>query len=420
MNLGIALGAGAQEWRKQREDDRLDAREARESEQFGWQRHQHERQASQQNQMDAVTKKYAALRDQASKGDLSFIPTLMGEYNAQTGAFNDGHTVAMQSTPKGQVMHRIGSDGNVVQSYEMSPQTVNQLLGEAMMAEMQYASPEMAVQRFDKDREYGLKGREVGTKEEGNRIHAEHFRRSDATMEQYRRDQASMFPYQQKLLEAQAGYYRRMPHDSGGGAASNNKWVPLANDADGAPVFFNSAQFDPAKPGSGLSRADGKPVQDMQKVYRKFTAEQTSLDPAARKEFTTALDGLGPRPEAKVGFFGGKNDDAGARWDASRKQIYANHGVPMAGSQMPSITSDPAPAAVSSRAPAQPSNFMANRVTPGASAAGLPVSEGPMYRTGVRQSYAVSPEEVGYTGGAGFTDGNYDLGYSLGLPRRMR
>jgi hypothetical protein len=63
----------------------------------------------------------------------------------------------------------------------------------------------------------------------------------------------------------------------------------------------------------------GKPMQ--------LRTDKPAMDPADTKEYRTAMLGLDPRPSAKVGWFGGKDDTAGKAWDARRDNINAIYGV---------------------------------------------------------------------------------------------
>lgn len=103
-----------------------------------------------------------------------------------------------------------------------------------------------ADKRYDK--EFGLKERETAVKE--------------GTLSEASRHN--------KAIE---GIYSQRDANSG---APHHSWAPVGVDSDGTPVFMDSKQFDPSKPGVGFVRADGKPVQDLKSVYRKLTGEKPS------------------------------------------------------------------------------------------------------------------------------------------------
>ena len=156
-NLGIALGAYTDEDARQRELAHKDTAEKRAAEQFDWQRAEYQRKKAEQDAQDAVNSKYAALREKLASGDHSFIPGMMGEYNSQKGAWGDGHTVAMQSSPGGSVMHHVDPKGNVVRSHPMTPANMSKLLNDAHMQELMYTSPHLFQQQYNANREHGIK-----------------------------------------------------------------------------------------------------------------------------------------------------------------------------------------------------------------------------------------------------------------------
>lgn len=165
QNLGIALGSGVDEWHRQQEESRKQTAESRADTQFKQQQAQYERQFKQQQAMDAVNAKYAGYREALKKGDYSFADGLIGEYNSNQGAWADGLTVQGQSTPQGKVLNFVGQDGKVARSVPVNAQTLSQMLDDAHMTEMKYASPEGFQNAYYKDRTHGLDMRKVGIEE---------------------------------------------------------------------------------------------------------------------------------------------------------------------------------------------------------------------------------------------------------------
>ena len=289
-NLGIAMGAGVDEMHKQRATDREDAQAQRQAQEWAQKQEQYARQQKQQLAMDNLTSKYAGYREKAAKGDHSFLDELGGEYNKNQGAWADGQEVYKQSTPQGEMAHFVGADGKVARSMPINQQTVSQMLNDAYMAELKYTSPEMFQSGYYKDREHGLKTQELGVKQEGNTITRDHYARADATNDAHlTRSDATNEAYrsnQAPLLAAQARYYDRMPREGGGGGGGGggkSNWVPVAEDTDGTPVFYDQKGIDPRNPSASFVRPDGKPVVDMKTIYAKMSGarpQKPEFDPS--------------------------------------------------------------------------------------------------------------------------------------------
>lgn len=116
-------------------------------------------------------KRWSAVLQRIDQGDFSDVPVLMKQYNSNLGPYADNHSVAMQSGLGGkQIANVIGPDGKAVRSVEMTPQNIRDHA--LQMAAMEYATLPGGNfgQYADKQMEHGLKGREISTREEGNRI----------------------------------------------------------------------------------------------------------------------------------------------------------------------------------------------------------------------------------------------------------
>lgn len=299
-NLGVALGAGVDEWHKQQEESRKQTAEERAALQFQQQQEQYARQQKQQQAMDAVNAKYAGYREALKKGDYSFADGLIGEYNANQGAWADGLTVQGQSTPQGKVLNFVGQDGKVARSVPVNAQSLSQMLDDAHMTEMKYASPEGFQNAYYKDRTHGLDLRKVGAEE----TRAGAAKQQADTMEGYRQWQQSqprlernalgqtmaISPDGTKLIATHGPALNPYAHLGGGsGAGGKTDWVPMGEDSDGQVVFFNKkAVVDPRNPDSMFLRPDGKPVSDVRGLYRKLTgAAVDKPQPTIPKEAVT-------------------------------------------------------------------------------------------------------------------------------------
>lgn len=78
-------------------------------------------------------------------------------------------------------------------------------------------------------------------------------------------------------------------------------------------------------------------TQALKQAYQQLVPGKPGVDPETRKELTTALDTLGPRPQPQSSMFGAPNDKAGLEWDRQRKQILVNHGVAGGGSPLDAL-----------------------------------------------------------------------------------
>lgn len=371
-NLGIALGAFTDEQKAQ-------AEEARKAEQFGWQRAEYERKKAEQDAQGAVNSKYAKMREQLRNGDTSFAEGLMKEYNSQQGAFGDGHTVATQSTPNGTVMHHIDPKGAVVKSYNMDPQTIGGLLNDAHMQELMYTSPQLFTTQYNANRDHGLKLRDVGTKEEANRIHSNYY---TGKLQNDEVQIANWYSIQQEANRIAAA---RAATEAARAAADH------ARSKMGQPITLYGEGDSPviATPVMGK---DGTVtyVQSNLPAGLRFTPKASGqqvvspIDQINLKAYDRALEGLSaPRVTGDAV----KDATAQANYDRSvaglRQSYQVAHLFPSAGggndTPVREAPKGAAPAqAKSAAAPsAGSSGFMQNRVQPGFSAAGLPLSGKP-------------------------------------------
>lgn len=155
--LGIALGAGVEEINRQRQFERLDKVDARADEQLAMNRQTHAQtvaangirlKAAQQEQTDQeqarqILTTWATGRKKLASGDFSEVPGFLDAYNKQSGPFNDGATMALQSTPQGQVINHIWPDGKPLGTIKLDPQTAMKLYDNYMTEQLKYANPEL-------------------------------------------------------------------------------------------------------------------------------------------------------------------------------------------------------------------------------------------------------------------------------------
>lgn len=130
-NLGVALGAGVDEINRSRTQDRADQAEARANEALELQKqtaaptialHGIQLSEAKQKQDEATAVRnhlnaWQQGRDKIQAGDYSDFSAALQEYNKNQEPFDDGYTFAAQSTPKGQVLNHINSDGKILGVY---------------------------------------------------------------------------------------------------------------------------------------------------------------------------------------------------------------------------------------------------------------------------------------------------------------
>lgn len=297
-NLGIALGAGVDEWNNQRKMARDDAAESRAAETFKQQQEQYLRQKEMQAAQDAIMKKYAAYEDPISKGDYSFAPELLGKYNANDGAFSDGHYAIMQSTPNGQVVHFAGPNGQVVRSVDLNPQSARQLVQDAMMSELMFTSPELARSQYNANRDYSLKQGELGVKQDSNNIHRAHYERSDATTAQHYADWAAHQRAQLALQQGELSLKQRALNASA--AASSFGQTQYLNGQDGGVVAVtpvrnkNGTVSYPATPLAGVGLT---PKMSGEKPTRQLT-EMSIADAQALSDHVNQATAMRAKADA--------------------------------------------------------------------------------------------------------------------------
>lgn len=178
-NLGVALGAGVQEWKAQQKADQEQQLFNQQKEQFDWQRRAEAEKERIRVAEQALSEKYRPMFAAAAKGDYSFVPEyLKSGYNTNTGAWNDGHTAAFQSGPNGSTVHVIDGNGQVVASHDLNPQSSRALLEQAYMMER----AGIGAPQFGEYVKHGLESRKVGAEE----TKAGAARQQALTMESYR------------------------------------------------------------------------------------------------------------------------------------------------------------------------------------------------------------------------------------------
>lgn len=341
-NLGIALGAGVDEWHRQQEELRQEQRAARDDEQFAWQRDQYARQKAAydrsqqlQSQRDALLKEYAD--HDAYVAGLDNVPDeQLGEYIKQgitkyntSPLFKNGY-FANATVLNGQPVIVHGDMAR--KSSEIIPITRDGVkAGAAHMSDMlrrQLAmiSPEDWQNYDTQERQVGLERDKIGIQ----RTTADAAMRNAATQEQYRQDSIEerrrareedvtymqdgtgrILCFRQGKLIGTFGSAR--PVMGGGDGSGATPWVPLGTDEDGTPVMMNRKTM-------GLRRLDEAPIQDVKSLYRKMTGEGQRVDPEMNKQILAAKIMLGPEPAVKKGWFS-DDDTAKNNWAAQQKYL---------------------------------------------------------------------------------------------------
>ncbi|HNF62079.1 MAG TPA: hypothetical protein PKZ20_10150 [Rhodocyclaceae bacterium] len=193
-NMGVALGAGVDEWHRQQAEARAQQRAEQEQEQFGWQRQQYEQQRQQYEQQQAIrAKKQAALdafnAHQEYAAELDNTPDdKLGDYvqrgitQYNTNPYFKNGFFAKLTTVNGQpvVVHEDGVTRKA-EHLPLSRDMIRQGLGvmDGMLRRhLTSMTPEDYLAESDRQDARGLKIRELAVHE-----------RNAATNEAYRKDQ---------------------------------------------------------------------------------------------------------------------------------------------------------------------------------------------------------------------------------------
>lgn len=292
-NLGVALGAGVQEWKAQQKADQEQQLFDQQKEQFGWQRNAEAEKERIRLAEQALSEKYRPMFAAAAKGDYSFVPEyLKSGYNTNTGTWNDGHTAAYQSGPNGSMVHVIDGNGQVVASHDLNPQSARTLLEQAYMMER----AGIGAPQFGEYVKHGLESRKVGAEE----TKAGAARQQALTMEGYRNFQQNAPHFVQdgtgRILamapdgKSVLGTYgsARPVLGAGGSGSGGAETVVNLVDAQGnaAPFSFNkkTARFEPL----GLPEGYRFPTQKVapevpQSVVSEFAKAYFQATPEERE-----------------------------------------------------------------------------------------------------------------------------------------
>jgi hypothetical protein len=338
-NMGVALGAGVDEWHRQQAEARAQQRAEQEQEQFGWQRRQYEQQRQQYEQQQALrAKKQAALdafnAHQEYAAELDNIPDdKLGDYvqrgitQYNTNPYFKNGFFAKLTTVNGQpvVVHEDGVTRKA-EHLPLSRDMIRQGLGvmDGMLRRhLTSMTPEDYLAESDRQDARGLKIRELGVHE-----------RNAATNEAYRKDQIDARREEIERRKNEVTYQQDGPgqiyalrdgkvvgvigrprpiQGGGGGGDGAGSWAPLGTDADGVPVMMDRKTM-------GLRRLDGAPIQDVKSLYRKMTGEGQRADPEMNKQILAAKIMLGPEPAVKEHWYG-DDDTAKNNWAAQQKYL---------------------------------------------------------------------------------------------------
>lgn len=344
--VGVALGAGVGEYHRQEAnrraneaEERAKTADARQAESHGLQMKSGKMQLEtgqlnldQARALDARRKEYAA----AARGDRDALNGIIQRYNSNQGAFGDGMSVVPTSGERGDMAHFVDGKGQVVRSVPMTQETLTPLLSQAYLAEMQFDSPHA----FTEQQKLGVE-----------RTKADAAKQQAVTMEKYRESQVSQPHLMQdgtgRIIALDASgtkvlgtygsarpygaYGMDDPRKTGFSAiALTPEGQTVYQKAGAIGLFTDDGQGNPVRYAGDVSKLKGVGGQPTQP--RNYDAE------GHRK----ALLELGPRPEAKRGWFG-QDDKAGAQWDSRRNYVNEVYGAQGAPSAAPPIMQMPPP-----------------------------------------------------------------------------
>ncbi|MBK7463972.1 MAG: hypothetical protein IPJ50_15405 [Betaproteobacteria bacterium] len=183
-NLGIAMGAGVEEWNRQQANDRAnraDARaEATDVRQNAVADAQLQEVDQRKSERDAALVIWREAQPVFKGGPDAAAQKLLERYNSNdpTMGYNDGHTATLKKTDKGYVVTRTAQDGKVVDERIFTPQqamqehvrsmyanlaTINPVYGEKFMGWIESQGQEVAkAQEKATDRAHQVQVAQVG------------------------------------------------------------------------------------------------------------------------------------------------------------------------------------------------------------------------------------------------------------------
>ncbi len=439
-NLGVALGAAADEFNNQRRMAREDARDKREEEQFGWAREEQARKKRIGDEADAIMKEFNDLdtyyRGAEKIGDDQlgeYIKTGISRYNENPLYKNGMFANVSMVDGKPMIVHGNMAKLGGVQMMPVDRDTLRQgyeSMRGMLMERLARTSPEAYQQHFYKERDFNLKGREVGAKETEVRQKGEYqqgildWHDKQASRPQFMQDGTGRILAISPDAKLLGTFGSARPVTGGHGGAGK---MPLTTQEQASLKSIMdryAAETDPAKRaqiGQEYQMAQSYMLLNRGRVPNlpggMVNNPKQALSPEEQKEYRKALVELGTRPEPNVGFFGTRNDEAGLKWDAAKAHLDKIYGV-AAPKTTPEVTRDAPPGAKREASPSTAAALMPNRPQSGLSAAGLPMSSYPT-RPVTHEPVVLVP-----LGGQGLvnspTDIGYDLGPNLGLPRQLR
>lgn len=329
-NLGIALGAGVDEWHRQQNESRMQQRAARDDEQFGWQRDQYaqqkaayDRKMEQQAKRDALLKAYAdhdayvSGVDNVPDEQLSdYIKQGIQRYNTDPH-FNDGyfaHATIIGGQP---VIVHGDMARKTAQTIPITRDTIRasgERMRDMLRKQLAMISPEDWQAADAQERQAGLERDKIGIQ----RTTADAAMRNAATQEQYRKDSVDerrrtreedvnymqdgtgrILGFRQGKLVGTFGNARPVLGGGGGDGSGAGSWAPLGTDVDGTPVMMDRKTM-------GLRRLDGALIQDVKSLYRKMTGEgqPRPVSPELVGKYMAAREALeAVKPRPKLGWF---------------------------------------------------------------------------------------------------------------------
>ena len=139
-NLGIAMGAGVDEWNRQRANDRADRADARQGAVADAQLQEIDQRKTER---DAALAIWREAQPVFKGGPDVAAQKLLERYNSNDAAlgYDDGHTAKLVKTDKGYVVTRTAQDGTEVDSQTFTPQQAMQEHVRSMYANLATINP---------------------------------------------------------------------------------------------------------------------------------------------------------------------------------------------------------------------------------------------------------------------------------------
>lgn len=277
----------------------------------GFEQGQRERALRQQGAADAALGRRADMVALLNRSPEEFVAKYSPLFNSDQigGAQHKGAKVAFASTPQGQIGYLVTPDGKVGGQFPVTREALMGIIDQMTDADLGASSPEMYAAAAGRGIQRGQLGAQQTT--------AAAAMRNAATQEAYRADLAKLTPFQQKLLEAQAGTYRAHSNLYGVQAdnvgKSNRLGQVVGQSEDGSQVLMNTPSglvASEVPPGfghlfpkvTGARPAAAAKMDEAEKLWQthlgKLQEANPDMTPAqVAQAKTTYMSGLGVAPQ---------------------------------------------------------------------------------------------------------------------------